>query len=76
MAKVWIVEDDETIIELYSQMLGLFGHSIAAVARDGEVALSALRGPAPLPDVIILDHRMPKITGLEVLGALPARAAV
>jgi len=75
LARILIVEDEDAIIELYSQMLELFGHSIVGVARDGEAALQALRGSAPLPDVIVLDHRMPRVTGLEVLGLLPSRAS-
>ncbi len=70
-----IVEDEDTIIELYTQMLELFGHTVVTVARDGKAALEALGEPAPLPDLVLLDHRMPIVTGLDVLQALPDRAA-
>jgi two-component system chemotaxis response regulator CheY len=70
-----IVEDEETIIELYTQMLELFGHTVVSVAHNGKAALEALGGPAPLPDVVLLDHRMPLVTGLDVLQDLPDRAA-
>jgi two-component system C4-dicarboxylate transport response regulator DctD len=70
-----IVEDEESIVELYTQMLSLMGHTIAAVARDGKAARATLESMEPLPDVILLDHRMPVLTGLELLAAMPARAA-
>jgi two-component system response regulator len=42
-----------------------------AVARDGEEALHALTGSPgqrpPLPSVVLLDIKLPKINGLEVL---------
>ena len=38
------------------------------VARDGEEALHLLFGPAPVkPQVILLDLKLPKIDGLDVL---------
>ena len=38
------------------------------VARDGEEALNLLLGPNPLrPQVVLLDLKLPKIDGLEVL---------
>jgi len=38
------------------------------VARDGEEALNLLLGPNPLrPQVVLLDLKLPKIDGIEVL---------
>ena len=43
------------------------------VARDGEEALDMLLGPTPIsPSVVLLDLRMPRIGGLEVLKRLRA----
>ena len=39
-----------------------------AVARDGEEAIRLLFGPEPIkPQVILLDLKLPKVDGLEVL---------
>src|SRR6266705_2935307 len=51
-----------------------------AVARDGEEALDyvhrrgAFATDAPVPGLILLDLRLPKVDGLEVLGQLKAHA--
>ncbi len=42
------------------------------VARNGEEALNILFGDAPLPTVVLLDIKLPKIDGLEVLRRLRA----
>ena len=38
-----------------------------AIARDGAVALEYLFGGRPLPKVVLLDLKLPKIDGIEVL---------
>ena len=39
-----------------------------AIARDGEEAINMLLGPNPIkPQVILLDLKLPKLDGLEVL---------
>lgn len=51
-------------------------HKIAnpvAVARDGQEAVDYLSDPAkPLPSIILLDLKLPKIGGLDVLKRLRA----
>ena len=42
------------------------------VARDGEQALEALLTAEPLPSVVLLDLKLPKIDGLEVLQRIRA----
>ncbi|MBN9618001.1 MAG: two-component system response regulator [Acidobacteriales bacterium 59-55] len=37
------------------------------VARDGEEAIALLCGENPIPQVVLLDLKLPKIDGLEVL---------
>ena len=40
------------------------------VARDGAEALERLFGPEPLPELVLLDLKLPKVDGLEVLQRL------
>ncbi|MEO0534023.1 MAG: response regulator [Cyanobacteria bacterium P01_A01_bin.123] len=42
------------------------------VARDGEEALAVLFAADPLPSVVLLDIKLPKIDGLEVLQRIRA----
>jgi CheY-like chemotaxis protein len=56
--------------------------TVVGEATDGEEALEVWRqlDPPPVPDVVVLDNRMPKLTGLEVaeemLGQLPEQIVV
>jgi len=38
--------------------------------KDGEAALQYLRGTTTLPVIVLLDLRLPKVDGLEVLRAI------
>jgi DNA-binding response OmpR family regulator len=64
---VLMVEDDRGIAGLYRQRLELEGYAVT-VAVDGESALSAAFASAP--KFIVLDVRLPDLSGLEVLERL------
>jgi CheY-like chemotaxis protein len=72
---VLLVEDNDNDAELTLAMLEKFEPAIGVdVVRDGEEALDYLhrRGayatrPQPEPVVVLLDLKMPKVTGVEVL---------
>ena len=70
-----IVEDDAAIrylMEEAASRTGDFGP--IAVAEDGRAALDWLqqRSPAELPDLIVTDLSMPRLTGIELVQALKA----
>jgi CheY-like chemotaxis protein len=62
--------DDEHLILRALKRSGI-AHEIA-VARDGPAALSYLRESAKLPDVVLLDLNLPRISGLDVLRLIRA----
>jgi CheY-like chemotaxis protein len=69
-ASILLVEDDPDHEEL--AMRALSKHGVANkvfVARDGAEAIDFLFGghQNPLPEVILLDLNLPKVSGLEVL---------
>lgn len=67
MSKVMLVEDDDSLREIYSIRLTAEGYNIVS-ARDGEEALAiAVR---ERPDLIVSDVMMPKITGFDMLDIL------
>ena len=62
--KILIVEDEETILELLSEIFGDTGDYRVLQARDGEEALRMAQ--VARPDVILLDIQLPKRNGHEV----------
>jgi two-component system, OmpR family, phosphate regulon response regulator PhoB len=69
MSTVLLVEDDPDIRHLVSYKLTRNGHQVIEAA-DGLTALDlARRNP---PDVVLLDVRMPRKSGLEVCRELRA----
>lgn len=70
MTTMLIVDDEldmRMLIRIVIEMANN-GLSIVGEAADGDEAIQVWRdldGP-PVPDVVILDNRMPKLTGLEV----------
>ncbi len=67
MKKILIVEDEKTQQILYEEELSEMGYSLQ-IASDGEEALQMARSERP--DLVILDIKMPGISGLEVLQDL------
>lgn len=67
MAKILLVEDDQSLREIYSIRLTAEGYEIIS-AGDGEEALaSAVREK---PDLVLSDVMMPKISGFDMLDIL------
>jgi CheY-like chemotaxis protein len=62
--KILIVEDEEAILELLSEIFKEIGDYTVLQARDGEEALRVAW--AARPDVILLDIQLPKRNGYEV----------
>ncbi|MET7419063.1 response regulator [Dactylosporangium sp. NPDC005555] len=76
MATVVVADDDADITDVVAMVLRRAGHSVVTCA-DGEELLAAVR--AHRPDVIVTDHQMPALTGLEARGRLlrdPATAGI
>jgi two-component system, OmpR family, response regulator ChvI len=67
MAKITLVDDDENIVTSVSLALESHGHTVKAYF-DGASGLAALENDPP--DVAILDVKMPRMDGMEVLRRL------
>lgn len=65
--KIFIVEDDLDLAEMLTTYFGAQGYDIATTPR-GEEAVDLIR--EDLPDVIVLDIRLPDIDGYEVCRRL------
>jgi DNA-binding response OmpR family regulator len=62
MAKILVAEDERDIRELINFTLSFAGHEVTQ-APNGEEAVQ--RAQEVLPDLIMMDVRMPKLTGYE-----------
>jgi len=65
MTSVLIVDDEMFIVELYRDILQLRGYKVVGTAFDGEEALRKYNTASDKPDVIIMDHRMPVMNGVQ-----------
>jgi two-component system response regulator ChvI len=67
MAKITLVDDDENIVTSVSLALESLGHKVKGY-YDGATGLAALESDPP--DLAILDVKMPRMDGMEVLRRL------
>ncbi|OGC51099.1 hypothetical protein A2982_02415 [candidate division WWE3 bacterium RIFCSPLOWO2_01_FULL_39_13] len=68
--KILIVEDEQSLREIYTEYLKASGYEIISAA-DGQEALEKAKGIAGI-DIILLDVMLPKIDGITVLKELKA----
>ena len=71
MARILIAEDEPDIRELVAFTLRFAGHEVITTA-NGEEALQ--QASQLFPDIIIMDVRMPKMTGYDACRAMKADA--
>ena len=70
--QILVVEDEKALAHVIATMVGGPASKVSK-ARNGWEALIRI-GVAPRPfDVIITDHRMPRMTGLELVRRLRAK---
>lgn len=67
MPKILLIEDEESLRDLYTKILSTKNYEVETAA-DGEAALSVLK--VFRPDVIVLDIVMPHYNGVEILKIL------
>jgi two-component system nitrate/nitrite response regulator NarP len=71
MTSILIADDHAFLRAGLEAVLGSLGYRIVASVADGEAALAAV--DRENPDLVILDIRMPQVSGVAVLEALRAR---
>ena len=69
--RILVVDDDEGVREVFTAMLGEKGYEVAS-AENGFDALLKLKD-AVIPEVIISDLNMPKMSGFEFLSVVRRR---
>lgn len=84
MTRVLIVEDDDDDFFLVTRELRKCGITEVNRAEDGRAAIDYLSGrdayadrtKFPLPDVVLLDLKLPKVMGHDVLKAIRQNPAL
>lgn len=67
MSFVLVADDEPAVLEVLSQVVEDLGHEVVR-ARDGAEALQRAR--ARRPDLIVTDHMMPRLAGVDLCRAL------
>lgn len=75
MIRVCLVDDQALVRSGLKALLGLLGGiEVVAEAADGEEALATVR--ASKPDVLLLDVRMPRLSGVQVVEELASQGTL
>ncbi len=73
MAKILIAEDEHDILDLITFTLQFAGHEVIATSNGEEAYQTTLK---ERPDLILLDVRMPRMSGYEVCKAVKEDASL
>jgi CheY-like chemotaxis protein len=68
MARILLADDSETILLLMRTRLEMAGHAVDTAA-DGQEVLDRV-AEAGLPDLLLLDAMMPRLSGIDALRHL------
>ncbi|GJL85618.1 MAG: DNA-binding response regulator [Micavibrio sp.] len=73
VSRIALVDDDRNILTSVSMALEAEGYEVETY-NDGETGLAGLN--ANMPDLVVLDIKMPRMDGLEVLSKLREKSSV
>jgi DNA-binding NtrC family response regulator len=63
--KVLIVDDERSLQFFYKKILTIGGFEVAGIASNGKEAVSMFESFSNKPKVILMDQRMPEMSGIE-----------
>ena len=69
--RILLADDHLLFRDGVSSLLGAWGHEIVGLASDGEEAVALAE--ATTPDLVLMDVRMPRVSGLEATRRIAAR---
>lgn len=73
MAKILVTDDEPDIRELVAFTLRFAGHEVVTATNGEEAYTTALQ---EMPDLILMDVRMPRMTGYEACKKMKADARI
>ena len=69
MKRILIADDEEALRRLYQEEFEEDGYEVV-LAGNGKEVLSRLEDPDHLPDIIVMDIRMPEMNGIDTLRVI------
>lgn len=73
-ASIYVADDEPLLLNALVKRLSLGQHKVRAFKSGDELLAEVEKGLPDLPDLILLDVKMPGRTGLEILEVLRAKA--
>jgi DNA-binding response OmpR family regulator len=67
LPRILIAEDEESLAKLYNLVMEKHGFEVIAIVPSGDEAVEIFKKSKPRPDLVILDHRLEKMSGMEAL---------
>jgi two-component system, NarL family, invasion response regulator UvrY len=61
-----IVEDEQDLVWIYQRIFSRIGVPVSFVAIDGVNALAMFKESSPKPHVVLMDNRLPGMSGVDV----------
>lgn len=69
---VFIVDDEPSLVELFSAFVTVLGCEVAGIASNGKSAVDTYKAMVRKPDLIVMDYRMPIKNGIEATAEILA----
>lgn len=69
---VGIVDDEVLLVRTYEQLFKKRHIPIAFAAYDGDEAIEKFRKADPKPGIVIIDYRLPSMSGIDLMKAILA----
>jgi two-component system, chemotaxis family, chemotaxis protein CheY len=70
---VAIVDDDILVRSIFERILKINGYVVLGSMSDGQELVDSIEKMQPRPEVILLDERMPKMSGIEACKIVHAK---
>lgn len=68
--RVAIVEDEKDLALMYEMILAKMDIQVSFVAHSGVEAIVKFKNCAPKPRVVLMDNRLPSMSGVEAMKAI------
>ncbi len=67
---IFVVEDEGAFYDIYNAVFSIIGAELSDWAYSGEEAVAKIEKLNACPDLVIMDHRLPGMNGIETMTAM------